>query len=70
MGFEDTAINGYRDDCKAYDSVVDAYRLDKEDPGRRSAIESASIIAAEVPLNLVSKVHEVSLLHRDKWKPQ
>ena len=63
MGFEDTAINGYREDCKAYDTVVDAYRLDKEDPGRRSAIESASIIAAEVPLDLVSKVHEVSLLH-------
>ena len=65
MGFEDIAINGYNDDCKAYDAVVHAYRLDKEDPGRMNAIESASVIAAEVPLNLVSKVHEVSVLHSD-----
>ena len=62
-GFEDIAINGYSEDCKAYDAVVDAYRLNKEDPERRNAIESASLFAAEIPLELVSKVHEVSLLH-------
>ena len=65
MGFEDIAINGYSEDCKAYDAVVGAYRLDKEDPKRRGAIESASLSAAEVPLELVSKVHEVALLHID-----
>jgi formiminotetrahydrofolate cyclodeaminase len=39
--------------------------LDKEDPGRRGAIESASLIAAEIPLDLVSRAHEISLLHKE-----
>jgi len=65
MGFEDIAIDGYSEDCKAYDTVVEAYRLDKEDPGRREAIESASLIAAEIPLDLVSRAHEISLLHME-----
>ena len=64
-GFEDIAINGYNLDCKAYDAVVDAYRLDKKNPERTSAIESASVFAAEVPLDLVSKVLEVSKMHSD-----
>ena len=64
-GFEEIAISGYNQDCKAYDTVVDAYRLDKEDPERRSAIESASVFAAEVPLDLVSNVLEVSKMHAD-----
>ena len=63
MGFENIAVAGYSQDCKAYDAVVDAYRLDKEDPQRRGAIESASLFAAEVPLELVSKVHEIALFH-------
>ena len=63
MGFENIAVAGYSQDCKAYDAVVDAYRLDKEDTGRIGAIESASLIAAEVPLDLVSKVYEIAILH-------
>ena len=64
-GFEGIAINGYNQDCEAYDTVVDAYRLDKKDPMRRGAIESASVFAAEVPLALVSKVLEISKMHSD-----
>tara|TARA_B100001113_G_scaffold316878_1_gene283931 strand:- start:4338 stop:4928 length:591 start_codon:yes stop_codon:yes gene_type:complete len=64
-GFEDIAIRGYNEDCKAYDTVVEAYRMDKEEQGRINAIQSASLLAAEIPLDLVSKVHDVSLLHAD-----
>ncbi len=38
------------EDAAAFNTVMDAYRLEKENPNRKSAIQDATLHAAEVPL--------------------
>lgn len=42
-------------DSTAFEGVMDAYRLDRDDPRRPQAIEDATVHAAEVPLETVRK---------------
>lgn len=50
------------EDAAAFDAVMDAYRLDKEDPNRASAIQEATLHAAEVPLRVAR--HAVEALEQ------
>lgn len=49
-------------DCQAYDEVVQAYRLPKEDKTRGRRIQEALKYAAEVPMETVRKSVEVLYL--------
>jgi len=62
--FESRATDGYDADCHAYESVVNAYKLPEENQERQRAIESASLLAAEVPLELMETALEISLLSK------
>lgn len=62
-GFEMKALEGFHSDCEAYESVVSAYKIPQERDDRQAAIESASLLAAEVPLRLMEMALEASLLH-------
>ena len=62
--FESRATVGYDADCHAYESVVNAYKLPEENQERQRGIESASLLAAEVPLKLMEAALEISLLSK------
>ena len=62
--FESRATVGYDADCHAYESVVKAYKLPEENQERQRGIESASLLAAEVPLELMEAALEISLLSK------
>ena len=60
--FDSRATDGFHADCHAYESVVKAYNLPEKNHDRQRAIETASLLAAEVPLDLMEATLEISLL--------
>jgi len=50
------------DDIAAFDAVMAAYRIDKDDPARPAAIQTAMIGAADVPLNVARMAIEAMQL--------
>ena len=53
------------EDTEAFEEVMKAYKLPKDDPGRKEAIQKALIRAAEVPLEVVRLAAEVKGLADD-----
>lgn len=49
-------------DAKAYDNLLAAYRLPKDDPGREAAVAEATKEAARVPLEIAAFGAEIALL--------
>lgn len=47
-------------DAAAFDGVMAAYRLPREDPGRAEAVRVATIAAAEPPLRIAAVANEVA----------
>jgi glutamate formiminotransferase/formiminotetrahydrofolate cyclodeaminase len=45
-------MSAIQEDIQAFDAVMEAYKLPKEDVGRSAAIQTALIHAADVPLNV------------------
>ncbi|NDJ77236.1 MAG: glutamate formimidoyltransferase [Chloroflexi bacterium] len=45
-------LDAVSDDVQAFDEVMEAYRLPKDDPGRAEAIQTGLARAADVPLNV------------------
>ncbi|HKC04758.1 MAG TPA: cyclodeaminase/cyclohydrolase family protein [Patescibacteria group bacterium] len=47
------------DDAKAYEKVMEAYKIDKEKPGRKLAIQKSLKYAIEVPMEVRKLSHEL-----------
>jgi len=50
------------DDAKAYEKVMEAYKIDKAKPGRKQEIEKALKYAIEVPMEVRKLSHELEEL--------
>ena len=50
----DKLLTGIDQDMAAYDSVMRAFKIPKDDPGRETAVQQALTIAAEVPLLIMT----------------
>jgi glutamate formiminotransferase/formiminotetrahydrofolate cyclodeaminase len=57
-------LNAVDRDSRAYTAVMNAYKLDRSDPGREAAIQAALRAAADVPLEVVRMALEAMRLAR------
>ena len=53
------------EDAAAFDAVMAAFRVSKEDPGRKEKIQKAFKSAAETPLKIAKLAKEVNLLAKE-----
>lgn len=54
--------SGVTEDSEAFDRVMAAYKIPKSDPGRAPAIQEATLLAAQVPLEAAKKSYRVAEL--------
>lgn len=54
--------SGVTEDSEAFDQVMAAYKIPKSDPGRAPAIQEATLLAAQVPLEAAKKSYRVAEL--------
>jgi glutamate formiminotransferase/formiminotetrahydrofolate cyclodeaminase len=65
---KDQLLAAVNADTAAFDRLLDAMRMSKDDPARETAIAEATIAATEVPLSVLEKCPEVIELCREVAK--
>ena len=58
----DDLTSSVKEDSEAFDRVMEAYQIPKSDPARAAAIQEATLLAAQVPLEAAKKSYRVAEL--------